>query len=85
MRDKQLRQEILDVFQWEPRVEAAHIDVRVQRGIVTLTGRVETEDEKLAAEHATRHVDGVRGIAQQIEVRPTHALETAVSLTFGTD
>jgi osmotically-inducible protein OsmY len=69
MNDKQLRQDILDVFQWEPRIDAGHIAVVVERGFVTLTGRVESDDEKIAAEHVARHVDGVRDVVLSIEVR----------------
>lgn len=69
MSDRQLRQDILDVFQWDPRIEAAHIVVVVEKGFVTLTGSVMSNDERAAIEHATRHVDGVRGITEKIEVR----------------
>jgi len=69
MSDKQVRQEILDVFQWDPRVEAAHIGVSVEHGVVTLTGAVGTDDERIAAEEAIRHVAGVRQVLQRIEVR----------------
>ncbi len=69
MSDKQVRQEILDVFQWDPRVEAAHIEVSVEHGVVTLTGAVRTDDERIAAEEAIRHVAGVRQLLERIEVR----------------
>jgi len=71
MSDKHLRQEILDVFQWDPRVEAAHIGVDVENGVVTLTGAVGTDDERIATEEAIRHVAGVRKLLQKIEVRQT--------------
>jgi osmotically-inducible protein OsmY len=69
MSDKQVRQEILDVFQWDPRVEAAHIEVTVEHGVVTLTGSVATDDERTAAREAVRHVAGVRQLVERIEVR----------------
>jgi len=69
MNDKQLRQDILDVFQWEPRIDASHIAVVVERGFVTLTGRADSDDEKIAAEHVARQVDGVRDVVLSIEVR----------------
>jgi osmotically-inducible protein OsmY len=76
MSDKQVKQEILDVFQWDPRVETAHIGVSVEHGVVTLTGDVGTEDERIAAEEALRHVAGVRQILQRIEVRYPAAAST---------
>jgi osmotically-inducible protein OsmY len=69
MDDRQLRQDILDVFQWDPRIEAAQIRIAVDHGVVTLSGRVGTRDEIVAVEEAAQHVDGIRAIAQRIEVR----------------
>ena len=71
MSDKQVRQEILDVFQWDPRVDAARIEVSVEHGIVTLTGTVGSDDDRIAAAEAIRHVDGVRQLIQNIEVWPS--------------
>jgi osmotically-inducible protein OsmY len=69
MSDKHLKQEILDVFQWDPRIATARIGVAVENGIVTLTGAVGTDDERIAAEEALRHVAGVRDLLQKIEVQ----------------
>ena len=69
MSDNHLRQEILDVFQWDPRIEAAHIGVVVEHGVVTLTGAVASDDQRIAAEQAIRHVVGVRALQQRLEVR----------------
>jgi osmotically-inducible protein OsmY len=71
-----------------PDLDAAHIGVTAESGVITLTGRVVTHAEKRAAEEAVRAIPGVRAIAEEIEVRPTgantatdeeiarHALET---------
>jgi osmotically-inducible protein OsmY len=87
MNDKQLRQDILDVFQWDPRIEAAHIGVAVNHGVVTLSGRVGTRDEIIATEEAAQHVDGVRAIRLEIEVRASLIVATGDvrDLTLGTD
>ena len=50
-------------------VDANDIGVTVEDGIVTLTGHVPTFSQKLAVEHAVGSIKGVRGIAQEIEVR----------------
>ena len=68
MSDKQLRQEILDVFQWDPRVDRTHIGVSVEHGVVTLTGTVGTDGERIATEEDIHHVAGVRQLLQRIEV-----------------
>jgi osmotically-inducible protein OsmY len=69
MSDLQLRQDILDELEFEPRIDAANIGVAVEEGVVTLTGHVSSYAQKVAAEAAARRVKGVRAIAQEIEVR----------------
>jgi osmotically-inducible protein OsmY len=69
MTDKVLHQAVLDELEWDPSFNAAHIGVVVDDGVVTLTGHVESYAEKVAAERAAKRVAGVRGVAQQIEVR----------------
>jgi osmotically-inducible protein OsmY len=64
-----LRQSILDELQWEPSVDAAHIGVAVDNGVVTLTGYVGSYAERMVAERVVQRVKGVYGIAQEIEVR----------------
>jgi osmotically-inducible protein OsmY len=70
MTDMDLRQNVLDALEFEPSVDGAGIGVAVHNGIVTLTGHVLTYREKLKAEELAMAVHGVKGIAQEIEVRP---------------
>jgi osmotically-inducible protein OsmY len=67
--DLQLRQDVLDELEFEPSVNAAHIGVAANKGVITLTGFVMNYAEKAAAEGATRRVKGVKAIAEEIEVR----------------
>jgi osmotically-inducible protein OsmY len=67
--DKILKQAVLDELEWDPSVNAAHIGVTVKNGIVTLMGHVESFVEKSSAEKATRKVNDVKGVAEEIEVR----------------
>jgi osmotically-inducible protein OsmY len=76
MSDRQLRQEILDVFQWDPRVETAKIRVAVKRGIVTLTGLVGTDEERVAAEADACHIVGPYQLRGQIEVKDALAAQS---------
>ncbi len=69
MSDHQLRQDVLDELDFEPSINATHIGVGVNAGVVTLTGFVSSYGEKLAAERAARRVKGVKAIAEEIEVR----------------
>ena len=69
----QLRQNVVDELEYEPSIDAAHIGVAVDKGVVTLTGHVATYAQKHAAIAAVRRVKGVRAIAEEIQVRyPSH-------------
>ena len=67
--DETLQKAVLAQLHWEPSVNAGHIGVAAEHGVVTLTGHVESFAEKHAAEAATRLVKGVQGVAEEIEVR----------------
>jgi osmotically-inducible protein OsmY len=71
--DATLQSMVTDELAWVPNIDAAHIGVTARNGVVTLSGIVSTFAEKSAAEAAARRVRGVRGIAEEIEVRPPSA------------
>jgi len=64
-----LRQIILEELEYEPSLDATHIGVAVEKGVVTLTGHVASFAQKHAAITAVRRIHGVRAIADEIEVR----------------
>jgi osmotically-inducible protein OsmY len=67
--DSQLQKDVMDELQWEPRVDHANIGVAAKDGVITLSGYVSSYAAKIAAEKATRRVKGVRGLAEEIDVR----------------
>lgn len=69
MNDKLLRQKVIDQLDFEPSIDSAGIGVAVDAGVVTLTGHVRNYVQKLQAEKVVKAVKGVRGIAQEIQVR----------------
>lgn len=69
MDDISLRQDVLDELEFEPSLDAAHIGVAVEKGVVTLTGHVSSYAQKIAAEKAVQRVQGVRGVAEELQVR----------------
>src|SRR5271169_3889241 len=77
MDDRQLQQEVLDELDFDPSIDAAHVGVAADNGVVTLTGHVFSYAEKLAVEQAARRVKGVRAVAQEIEVRYPSDKKTA--------
>ncbi len=69
MEDKVLKRLVEDELEWEPSVKATGIGVSVENGIVNLTGHVGNYAELFAAEKAVKRIKGVRGYAQDMEVR----------------
>ena len=67
--DSELRQDVIDELEWEPSVDATAIGVAVKDGVVTLTGNVRSYAEKISAERAAMRVEGVRAVANEIEVK----------------
>jgi osmotically-inducible protein OsmY len=63
-----LRDDVFDELNYEPSLDASSIAVTAKDGVVTLAGHVASYAQKFAAERATWRVDGVKAIAQQIEV-----------------
>ena len=66
--DMQLRDDVVQRIDWQPRVSSRDISVKVTLGVVSLTGFVHSEVEKLAAEQAAKSVCGVNAIANDIVV-----------------
>lgn len=69
MDDISLRQDVLDELEFEPSLDAAHIGVAVEDGVVTLSGHVSSYAQKIAAEKAIQRVHGVRAVAEELQVR----------------
>lgn len=67
--DRDLQEDVIDGLDWEPSVNAAHVGVTVREAIVTLSGHVDTFGEKLVAGETAESIDGVRAVANDVEVR----------------
>lgn len=81
MNDNALQREVLDEIKFEPSLNTAEIGVAVKNGVVTLSGYVDSYTQKLAAEKAAKRVRGVKGLAEEIEVRiPSSAKRTDAEL-----
>ena len=69
--DSDLKQRVIDELRWEPAVDSAHIGVIATDGAIVLNGYAGTFHQRFRAIEATRRVDGVRAIADEIDVRLT--------------
>ncbi len=67
-RDAELRLGILEELKYQPAVYSTEIGVCVQDQVVTLTGHVPSLTKKKVAEETVKHVEGVKGIANEIQV-----------------
>src|SRR6202030_3662843 len=91
--DAAIREDVLSELKWDPKITSSDVAVAVKDGVVTLSGYVSSYWEKDAAEKAVKRVYGVKGIANDIEVKlsPTrtdpeiardavHELESHISI-----
>jgi osmotically-inducible protein OsmY len=69
--DTQLQKDVMEEIRWEPSTTAAQIGVTAANGVVTLTGVVATYAEKWAVERAAQRVEGVKGLAEEITIKPS--------------
>ena len=68
-KDAYLRSTVAMQIDWEPEVMSRDVAVSAREGVVTLTGFVNNYYEKIAAERAAKSVYGVRGVANDLEVK----------------
>ena len=72
--DDSIRSDVLFELKWDPKIgSSSDIAVAVRDGVVTLSGFVHSFWDKDAAEQAAKRVYGVRGVANDIEVKPSTA------------
>ena len=58
--DEEIRNDALFQLDWDSRLRWSDISVSVKKGVVTLTGTVDSYAKKLAAQKAAHSVRGVR-------------------------
>jgi osmotically-inducible protein OsmY len=71
--NEQLQADVIEELKWDPTVHADNIEISVKEGVVTISGSVPMFAEKQAAELAVQRVEGVKAIAEELEVNVTGA------------
>jgi osmotically-inducible protein OsmY len=66
--DELIRDDVVAELRWDNRVKETGIGVTVSKGVVALTGTVTSYAKKLAAQDAAHRVEGVRDVANDIQV-----------------
>lgn len=67
--DDEIAQRALAIIGWDATVPDERIKVKVEKGWVTLSGEVQWQYQRSAAEQAVRKLSGVRGVTNLISVR----------------
>jgi len=79
--DIQIRYAVLDQLAKDPKVRSTEIGVGTSHGVITLTGYVYKDEERIEAEKIARNVTGVLDVANDIQVRP-HTVLTESYMTL---
>jgi len=67
--DEEIAGRILQLFSWDVTIPNDKIQVKVEKGYVTLTGEVDWNFQKRAAYTAAGRISGVLGVASYLTVR----------------
>ncbi len=65
-KDEHLKEEVCEKFLMNPDLDPEHIDVRVEEGVVILSGHVRIREDRFLAEDLARDVSGVKEVVNQI-------------------
>ena len=67
--DEEIAERVVRILGWDVEVPSQQIQVKVEKGMVTLTGTVSHYFQKKAAENDVRRLSGIIGIVNLIEVK----------------
>jgi osmotically-inducible protein OsmY len=82
--DERISEDINDLLTDDGYVDASDVEVTVNNGMVTLTGRVDSRDEKRRAEDIAESVSGVADVSNQLRVGRSASIETEARMAGGT-
>ena len=71
--DADVKADVEEELDWTPGVDVDAIGVAVEDGVVTLTGQVGNHTERIQAAKAALRVAGVRGLAEELDIRSPSA------------
>jgi osmotically-inducible protein OsmY len=66
--DETIAKDVIDSLSWDSRVDASHVSVTVDRGIVTLTGTVSSYSSRMVASEDAWLITGARKVENQLKV-----------------
>jgi osmotically-inducible protein OsmY len=68
--DDEIAKRALNILKWDAVIPEEMVKVTVQKGWVLLTGEVDWQFQKKAAEDAIRKLSGVTGVSNSIVIKP---------------
>ena len=69
--DDEIAKRAVDILKWNIAVPDERIKIKVEHGVVTLSGEVDWQYQKVRAEAEVRFLGGVVGVINSIIVKPT--------------
>jgi osmotically-inducible protein OsmY len=72
--DADIASKLYSLLEWNPNIDARHIDIGVGRGMVTLRGSVDSIWQKYNAGRIAEDVSGVVGVRNELKVEPAQAV-----------
>lgn len=81
--DDRIREDVCEYLMQDADVDASEIEVKVASGEVTLSGTVNSKDEKRRAEDAIERISGVKDIHNELHVESSSSNTTSRSATNG--
>jgi len=69
--DDEIAKRALDILKWNVAIPADRIQIKVEHGIVTLSGQVDWQYQKTRAEAEVRFLGGVVGVVNLIALKPS--------------
>jgi osmotically-inducible protein OsmY len=67
--DEDVKRNVENELKWDSDIDSSYLGVAVKDGVVTLSGFVRSFRQKRKAEEDATRVDGVKGVANDVEVR----------------
>jgi len=81
--DAQIRDDVIEEIERDPRFEPAEFGVEVDDGIVTLDGTVSSYEKVLLAADTAAAIAGVKGVANELFVRARGTLADDAAIATG--
>jgi hypothetical protein len=84
--DERIREDACECLTDDPRIDATHIEVTAQNGEITLSGMVNSREEKRRAEDLVERLSGVTDVHNRLRVqRDESLLDKAKAALTGSD